>query len=80
MIVTFAKWGHSVALRIPRAFAKEIQAHPGKAADISVLDGRLVVTPVETPVYTLDELLAGVTSENVHGETFAFSPVGNEVL
>lgn len=80
MVVQYAMWGNSVALRIPSAFAKEIQAQPGKSAEITVLDGKLVVTPVEVPVYTLDELLAGVTSENLHGESFASAPVGNEIL
>jgi antitoxin MazE len=80
MVVQFAMWGNSVALRIPNAFAKELQASPGRAADVCVKDGTLVVTPLEAPVYTLDELLSGITPENSHGETFATAPVGNEVL
>jgi antitoxin MazE len=80
MVVQYAMWGNSLALRIPSAFAKEIQAQPGRSADIAVLDGKLVVTPVEVPVYTLDELLAGVTAENLHGESFAANPIGNEVI
>jgi antitoxin MazE len=78
MIVQFAMWGNSVALRIPSAFAKEISAFAGRQADIAVENGKLVVTPIKAPVYSLDELLAGMTPENVHEEYKATSAVGNE--
>ena len=78
MVVQFAMWGNSVALRIPNAFAKQIQAVAGRTADISVQNGNLVVTPLEAPVYTLDELLAGITEENLHGEIGTAFAVGNE--
>ena len=78
MIVQFAMWGNSVALRIPTAFAKQIQATPGRAADLSVRDGTLLVTPIEAPVYELDELLSRVTPENLHGEIGTIAGVGNE--
>ncbi len=41
----FSKWGNSVALRIPAAFAKQLDVFDGKAADIQVRDNSLVVTP-----------------------------------
>jgi antitoxin MazE len=78
MVVQFAKWGNSLALRIPMAFAKDIGAVEGRCADISLQSGKLVITPVECPVYDLSELLAGVTDENMHGETSTAFAVGNE--
>jgi antitoxin MazE len=78
MIVQFARWGNSIALRIPNAFAKELQASPGRCADLSIQNGALVVTPVEAPRYTLDELLDGMTEENLHGEIATGPAVGNE--
>ncbi len=75
----FSKWGNSVALRIPAAFAKELDVSEGKAAEIQVRDGSLVVTPVSGPVYTLDELLDGMTPENMYAEIDTGKPVGNEV-
>jgi antitoxin MazE len=44
-----------------------------------VKDGALVVTPIEGPSYTLDELLAGMTEENLHGEVGTGRAVGNEI-
>ncbi len=78
MVVQFAKWGNSIALRIPSAYARDLGVVEGKSANIAVLDGKLVVTPIDAPVYDLDALLAGVTDENRHGETSAGSAVGNE--
>jgi antitoxin MazE len=78
MVVEFAMWGNSVALRIPKAFAQEIHAFAGRAADITVQNGNLVVTPLKAPVYTLDELLSGMTPENLHGEYRTTSAVGEE--
>jgi antitoxin MazE len=75
----FSKWGNSVALRIPAAFARELGVFDGKAAEITIRDGSLVVTPVAEPVYTLDQLLDGMTTENMYGEIDTGGPVGNEV-
>lgn len=75
----FSKWGNSVALRIPAAFAKELDVFEGKPAEIKVKNGSLVVTPVPGPVYTLDQLLDGMTTENMYGEIDTGASVGNEV-
>jgi antitoxin MazE len=80
MITNVAKWGNSLALRIPSTFAREIAIAEGGTVDISVIDGALMVRPVaDTSVYDLDALLAGVTDENLHGEISSTSAVGNEV-
>jgi antitoxin MazE len=78
MNAQFSKWGNSLAVRIPSGLVKELEVFEGKAADIRVKDGSLVVTPLERPVYTLDELLAGITEENLHVEISTHSAVGNE--
>lgn len=75
----FSKWGNSLALRIPSGLARELEVFDGKAADIQVRDGSLVVTPLEGPVYSLDELLDGMTAENLDGEISTGGPVGNEI-
>jgi antitoxin MazE len=79
MIVQFAKWGNSVAVRIPNAFARQIHAIEGTTADLSIENGKLVIAPIgEMPVYDLAELVSGMTSENLHGETDTGFAVGNE--
>lgn len=72
------KWGNSLALRIPRSFAVEAAIGQGSEVELSLEEGRLVVTPVEKPAYTLDSLLEGVTQENLHSEADTGPSVGNE--
>lgn len=79
MIASVVKWGNSLALRIPSAFAREISVAEGVSVDISVVDGALLVRPVDdSHVYDLDALLSGITGENRHGEIHATHSVGNE--
>lgn len=77
----FSKWGNSIALRIPTGMARELQVSEGSTADLQVKGGALVVTPVDVvPTYDINELIAAITPENLHGETDTGDPVGNETL
>ena len=79
MIANVAKWGNSLALRIPTAFAREIYVSEGVSVEMSVSNGALVVRPVEeSHVYDLELLLSGITGDNLHGETSTGRSVGNE--
>jgi len=73
------KWGNSLALRIPKSFAAESNIEEGSAVSVSLVEGKIVVELVSEPTYTLDDLLAGVTKQNVHAETDTGIPVGKEV-
>ena len=68
MRVRVQKWGNSLALRIPKSFANETALDSGAEVDLTVEGGRLVITPVEQPAYSLEELLSRVTPANLHGE------------
>jgi antitoxin component of MazEF toxin-antitoxin module len=41
MKTEFLKWGNSLALRVPTAFAKEVGASAGKTADMTIENGAL---------------------------------------
>jgi antitoxin MazE len=73
------KWGNSLAVRIPKAFAIEVGLERDRDVELSVQGGRLVVEPPAGPSYTLEQLLAGVRPSNLHRETAWGPPVGNEV-
>ena len=73
------KWGNSLALRIPKAFAREIGLDRGMPVDVSLEDGRLVVAPIIQSRMTLEQLLEQITQENVHHEVDAGPAVGEEV-
>ncbi len=72
------KWGNSLALRIPRSFANEAGLQKETIVELSLADGKLMVTPVTKPKPTLEELLARITEENLHREVDTGSAMGNE--
>ena len=78
MKVQVQKWGNSLALRIPKSYAVESKIEQGTLVDVSVVKGKLIVTPVAEREYSLDELLAGVTKENRHEEVDTGPSVGKE--
>lgn len=78
MRVQVQKWGNSLALRIPKSFAAETELSLGSDVDLTIEDGRLVVTPLSKPKHTLEELLARVTPENRHDEVDTGPSVGAE--
>ncbi len=72
------KWGNSLALRIPKSFAAETALEHDTEVDLSLVKGRLVVTPITKPEYSLEELLEGVTKDNIHTEVDTGFSVGQE--
>jgi len=78
MEVQFAKWGNSVGLRVPAKVAEELGIAPGSIADLEIRKDRLVITP-RLHTYRLDDLLGGITPENVHHEVSTGGSVGAEV-
>ena len=63
------RWGNSLGLRIPKAFAQEAAVEPGSIVELTVDgNGRLIVERVPGPEYDLEDLLAQVTNENLHDE------------
>ncbi len=77
MRVTLSRWGNSLGVRIPRSVAEDAGIGAGSLVDVRFEDGRLIATPVADAV-TLDELLAGVTPENLHGAQFDDRARGGE--
>jgi antitoxin MazE len=74
---TIQKWGNSLAIRIPKGLASELKIEPGTPVRISREKNRIVITPA-TPVYTLEELVKGITPQNRHGEINTGAPRGKE--
>lgn len=73
------RWGNSLALRIPKSVAADSRIKEGSVVDVSAARGKLVVTPISESRLTLDQLLAGVTKENLHDEMDWGAAVGREV-
>ncbi len=74
------KWGNSLALRIPKSFALNMDIKQNEFVDLSIGDGKLIITPITEKEYSLKELLAGVSKDNLHEEFDTGIPVGKEFL
>jgi len=65
------RWGNSLAVRIPKAFAEEVGLRDGSAVEIRIVKGGLLLEPAPPRPLTLDELLDGVNESNLNGEVDA---------
>ena len=73
------KWGNSLAIRIPKSFAIEMDMDQDSPVDVSLADGKLIVSPARKMKVTLQQLLEQVTEENMHSEVDTGETVGKEV-
>jgi len=74
-----AKWGNSLAVRIPKAVAEEARLQEGDAILIEVSEGHIELRPAER-IPSLEELVTKITAENRHGETDWGPDVGKEIV
>ena len=60
------RWRNSLALRIPKHLAIAAELESNSPVEIVLRDKELIVTRLQKPGYTLDEILAQVTEANLH--------------
>lgn len=77
--VQVAKWGNSLAVRIPRTILREAGMEEGDYLSLDVAGDGSIVLRSTKPKYSLDELVMGITPGNCHRETDWGPPVGKEV-
>ena len=78
METRIGKWSNSLALRIPRSIAARVGITLNAAVELTPQGEQLVVSVLERPATELDDLLALVTEDNVHGEVETGPSVGGE--
>jgi len=79
MKIQVQKWGNSLDIRIPKSFAKETKIDNGSVLDLSISEGKLIITPISEEKYTLSQLLDEITDENIHEEIDTENAVGKEI-
>ena len=77
MEIKVQKWGNSLAIRIPKIYAKEINIDQGSAITINREDNKLILEPKQKEE-KLKALLSKITKENIHDEVETGEGVGNE--
>jgi len=73
MKTQIGKWGNSLAVRIPRIYAKELGLKEGMELEISLAQD--AITPrLGQHEYCLDELVSGITEEKADHTVLALIP------
>jgi antitoxin MazE len=78
MRVQVKKWGNSASVRIPSSIMEAAHLEIDQEVEIREEGGLVIVEPVRRTTYDLDELVAGITDDNVHDAISFGEPVGKE--
>jgi antitoxin MazE len=79
MKTSVQKWGNSLAIRIPSAFALETELTNGAEVDLQLKSGTLVIRPQRKKRYQLSHLLSQVRKTNRHSEVIWGESTGKEI-
>ena len=79
MLTKIQKWGNSLALRIPKTFANDAKLEDNSVVEIMLVEGQIIIKPIAKPQWTLEQLLSGITSDNIHGEADTGNAIGKEI-
>jgi antitoxin MazE len=73
------KWGNSLAIRVPKRVAQDLGLSEDSLVEISSDGKTATIKPEASRPFSLDELVKGITPDNVHREVDWGKPVGNEI-
>lgn len=77
-ILDIKHWGNNLGVRLPAAVAKAAHLHADQRVQVSVEDGRVIITPLDGGALTLEQRLARFDPARHGGEVMAVTPVGAE--
>ena len=80
MDTVIRKWGNSPALRLNATAMKLANFDIEQRVTIKASKGRIIIEPSERMDFKLEDLVAGITPANLHGEVSHGGPVGKEAL
>src|SRR2546425_8422603 len=67
MKTQLSKWGHSLAVRIPKAVVESARLREGDPLTVESRNGAILIRPERR--YSLDDLVSKITAKNRHEET-----------
>ena len=78
MTTKIQKWGNSLAVRVPKIFAQNLNLRKGTTIYLEQLGNSIVISS-SRPKYTLEDMLKGITKKNRHKEIDWGPPRGKEI-
>jgi antitoxin MazE len=79
MKATVKKWGNSAAIRIPSSLMRATHLKLDSVVEVREEAGSIVIKPVRRKTHDLNDLLKGITAENLHSQVDFGEPRGKEV-
>ncbi len=79
MKTQIARWGNSIAVRIPKTVAEAAKLRAGDHLEMAVEDSGVVRMRKKQGKLSLKDLIRGITAENLHTETDWGEPEGKEL-
>jgi antitoxin MazE len=77
MKATIQKWGNSLGIRIPKVIADALNLQNGSEVELLEDSDKIIIQPQRRPM--LDDLLAAINEDNLHGEINSGGPAGKEL-
>ncbi len=77
MVTTVQRWGNSLAIRIPKAFADQARLNEDSDVEISIDGDKITLAPARRG-WKLDDLVSRISASNIHTETNWGDRQGNE--
>jgi len=78
MRVLVKKWGNSAAVRIPASVMEAANLNLDQPVDVKEEQGRIVIEPERLGIFSLEALVDGITSANLHQPVDTGPAVGRE--
>ncbi len=77
MVTTVRRWGNSLAVRIPKAFADQARLNEDSDVEISIDGDKITLAPARRE-WKLHDLVSKISPGNIHTETNWGDRQGNE--
>ncbi len=79
MKVLVKKWGNSAAVRIPASLMQAAHLNLDQSVDVKEENGRIVIEAERPGVFSLADLVSGISSANLHHPVETGPAVGREL-
>jgi len=72
-------WGNSIAFRIPRYIARQLNINVGSHVDITLDNDVIIIKPIKSKDKKLQSYLSKISDENIHKEFDFGDSEGKEI-
>jgi len=73
VVLDIKQWGNNLGVRLPSAIVREAHLKAHQSVRLTVIDGQIIITPVDNKPLTLEQRLACFDPKRHSGEAMATS-------